>query len=561
MEYRTLCDVYERLEGTSSSLKKTEILAELFRDANSDRLEMLVRLSHGTLFAPWESEELGVSSNLTQSAISKATGIAEPQVEDWWRDTGDLGNAAAEAIENRTQTTLLQETLSVEEVYETLQSLATFEGAGSQQRRIDTLSELLTNAAPIEARYLVRTVTGAMRLGVGEGTIRDAIAEAFLDGSKEAVDAVERAHQVTNDFGLVAETARERGLAGLSELDVEVFRPVKVMLAEKAETLEDGLNGVAPTPGNVLLEYKYDGIRTQIHHSSGETEVYTRRLEPVTTQFPEVASAAAKQIDAEEFIIEGEIVGYDPDSGRPLPFQELSRRVKRKYDIERLQEEIPVMVHLFDALYVDGESLLEEPLRARVDYIDRILDLESTVLTRAENHSGPDLDAAQEMYHAAQTAGHEGLMTKNLEATYQPGTRVGYMMKVKPTMEPLDLVVVRAKWSEGRKSDFLGRVYLACRDADTGELLEVGRMATGFTDDELETITGKLKPLVRRTDGREVMVDPKVVLEVEYEEIQDSPEYGSGYALRFPRFREFRDDLDVTEIDTLQRVESLFESQ
>lgn len=561
MEYAALVEVYEQLDATSSTLEKTTILADLFRQADGEYLPILVKLSRGKLYAAWESKELGVSTSLTKEAINKSTGISNEQLEDWWRETGDLGSAAAEAVSARTQTTLVSDTLDVRKVHDTLQELPTFGGEGSQQRRIDAIAKLLSNASPGEARYIVRTVVGAMRLGVGEGIVRDAIAEAFLNGTDEDVEAVERAHQVTNDYPLVAETARNEGVAGLNALDIQLFRPIKVMLAQKAEDISDGRENVAPTPADVLTEIKYDGIRTQIHTDGERIEVYTRRLENVTTQFPEIVDAVEANLADESFIIEGEIVGYDPESGRPVPFQDLSQRVKRKYDIEQLREEIPVKVHLFDMLSHDGESLLETPLRERLGRLDGILAGDSDVMTRAQNLSGASKTEIDAFYTDARRNGHEGVMLKNLAAAYQPGSRVGYMMKLKPTMEPLDLVVPRAKWSEGRKSDFLGRVYLACRDPETGEFLEVGRMATGFTDSELQEITQRLEPLIQKQSGREVIVEPEVVLEVEYEEIQESPEYESGYALRFPRFKQFRDDVGPDGIDTIDRVEALYSDQ
>jgi DNA ligase-1 len=561
MEYRELVEMYEQLDATSSTLEKTDILAAAFAGADEAHLPVVVTLARGKLFAAWESDDIGVSTNLTKEAIAKATGIDDEQLEDWWRETGDLGNAAAKAVAERTQTTLVSENLDVLTVHDTLRELTTYEGEGSQQRRVDAIAQLLTNAEPAEARFIVRTVVGAMRLGVGEGTVRDAIADAFLDGSETAVRAVERAHQVTNDFRVVAKTASEQGREGLEELDVEVFRPIKVMLAQKAEAIEHGRSEVAEAPQDVLWEYKYDGIRTQIHSRDDRVEVYTRRLENVTTQFPEVAEAAQQFLDADEYIVEGEIVGIDPETGRPVPFQQLSKRVKRKYDIEAMQAEIPVVVYLFDVLYVDGESLLNTPLRGRIENLEQLLDPSGDVVERAANRVALDTDAASAFYQQALDDGQEGLMLKNLDAGYQPGSRVGYMMKLKPTMEPLDLVVSRAKWSEGRRSEFLGRVYLACRDPESGEFLEIGRMATGFTDEELAGVTERLEPLIQQTDGREVTVEPEVVLEVEYEEIQESPEYGSGYALRFPRFRSFRDDLSPEAIDTRGRVEELYESQ
>ncbi|MFC5971097.1 ATP-dependent DNA ligase [Halomarina salina] len=612
MEYAALVDVYRRLEATASNNEKTRILADLFAEraeprssdaddgsadistgSDADLLSVLVTLVRGKLFAAWEPDELGVSSSLTLRAVSKATGVSEGEIEERWEATGDLGDAAAWAVENSQQRTLFSEPLGVRRVHRTLRELAEYEGAGSQDRRIDAVASLVSDADPEAARYVVRTALGHMRVGIGEGTVRDAIALAFLDGatdgdtlgteevteprsvgqsdataSDEAVAAVERAHQVTNDFPLVARTARDEGREGLAALGIELFRPVKSMLAEKAEGIEDGLDSVAPDLSSVLLEHKYDGARIQIHVDGDEVRVFTRRLEDVTAQFPDVVAAVREHVTADSCVLDGEAVGYDPDTERPVVFQEFSRRIKREYDIAELAEEIPAVVYLFDCLAVDGESLLDAPLRDRLARLDDLLDPEPLALERATHRSLADcesrddaLAAAESLYADALDAGHEGLMLKNLDAVSQPGRRVGAMMKVKPTMEPLDLVVPRAQYSEGRRSEWLGRLFLGAYDPDADAFVVVGRLATGYTDEELQEITDRLEPLVTDRDGRILDVDPELVLEVEYEEIQQSPEYESGYALRFPRFVRIRDDLAPEDADTVERVGELFDQQ
>ncbi|MFB6113919.1 MAG: ATP-dependent DNA ligase [Halodesulfurarchaeum sp.] len=561
MEYADLVVVYRRLESTESNIEKTRIVAETLESAGEEELERLVKLLQGNLFAERESEELGVSSSLTRSAITRATGIDEDTIEDWWRETGDLGSAAERAKREERQQSLVSERLTVEQVHRTLRSLATFEGSGSQSRRVDEIAGLLSNAEPEEAKYLVRTTLGQLRIGVGSGTIRDAIATAFLDGGDDASAAVERALQVTNDFGRVATVARERGTDGLEELDVELFRPIRVMLAEKAESIEDGIDAVADRPEAVLAEYKYDGVRVQIHVDGADVAVFTRRLEEVTEQFPDVVSAVRTHLDVESAILEGELLGYDPETHDVYPFQTLSRRIKRKYDIEEMAEEIPVVCYLFDLVYVGGESILDSRLETRIDRLTEALDSEDWTIERATHRRNADRESIQSFYEDALSAGHEGIMLKNLEAAYQPGRRVGYMMKVKPTLESLDLVVVRAKYSEGRRRNQLGRLYLGARDEATGDFREVGRLSTGFTDEELAEVTERLESRIIDRDGREVVFDPGVVLEVEFEEIQESPEYDSGYALRFPRFVDFRDDVGLGGVDTVDRIESLYESQ
>ena len=556
MEYSQLVECYDRLDATPSTLEKTAILAELFADAG-DLLGELTGLARGRVFASWEPDDLGVSSSLTVRALSDATGVDADRIGDWRRETGDLGDAAAKAVENRVQTTLFSGSLSVRQVYDTLRGLAAYEGSGSQTRATDDIADLLGDASADEARYVVRTIVGTMRLGVGESTIRDALARAFLDGSDDAVRAVERAYEVTNDFRVVSETARDRGREGLDELEVELFRPVKAMLAQKAEGLDDAL----ASTDRPLLEYKYDGMRVKIHVDGDAVRVFTRRLEDVTEQFPDVVEAVRDEVDVENAIVEAEVVGYDPETGRPIPFQEFSKRIKRKTDIDELAAAYPVTVHAFDLLYHDGDPLVETALADRLSRLESVVVPESETVQRAENVRTDSLEAAEAFYGDALDDGQEGLMVKNLDAGYQPGSRVGYMLKVKPTMEPLDLVVVQAKWSAGRKSEWLGRLRLACWDADREELREVGRMFSGLTDAELREITDKLEPLIQSVEGRTARLRPEVVVEVEYEAIQASTTYDSGYALRFPRFGGFRDDLGPEDADRFERVERLYEDQ
>ena len=597
MEYAALVAVYDRLDATQSTLEKTDIVAETLAETAHEDLPMLVRLLRGTVFAAWDSADLGVSSSLATRAIAKATGVDDDDIEADWRDTGDLGDAAAHAVEGQVQQTLLSKPLTVERVYDTFQSLAELDGSGSEGRRVGEIAGLLSDADPDGARYIVRTALGHLRLGIGEGTIRDAIAQAFLDDA--GPDTVERALQVTNDAGVVAQTAADEGRPGLDDLELAVHRPVQVMLAEKAADVETALLDAGadgedtgdeaddedsdgggsdaettlsaftegePAEDSVhegtepLVEYKVDGFRAQVHATPEETRVFTRRLEDVTHQFPDVVEAVEAGIDADSFVIECEVLGYDPETGEPVPFQQLSRRIKRKYDVAKLVEDVPVVCYAFDLLAVDGETLLEATLSERLDRLEGVLEPTARELERMPNCRTADPDTARSFYEDALAEGHEGVMVKNPTATYQPGKRVGYMLKVKPVMESLDLTITRAKWSEGRRSNNLGRLFLACRDAD-GEFREVGRLSTGFTDEQLAELTERLEATIEREAGREVRLDPAEVVEVAYEEIQESPEYDSGYALRFPRFEGFRDDVGLAEVDSLARVESLYESQ
>lgn len=572
MEYTLLVEVYDDLAATDSTTEKRDVLAAAFADAG-ELLSRLVTLVRGRLSPAYDRTELGVSSSLTLDAVCRATGARESAVRDRWKETGDLGDAAAWAVANASQQTLVSSTLTVQRVHDTLRELATYEGPGSQDRKVDALAGLLADADANEARYVVRTALGHLRIGVGEGTIRDAIAHAFLDGSEAAVAAVERAFQVTTDFRAVAATARDEGRAGLEALDVELFRPVQAMLAEKADSLPTAVTDAA-SDGRAVCEYKYDGVRVQIHVEGDDVRLFTRRLEDVTAQFPDVVRAVDRGVGADRAVLDGELVGYTPDTvatdaRTPVAFQRLSQRIKRESDVEAMARDVPVVVHLFDCL-ADDETLLASPLSDRIDRLDAAFDpvdpdpdAATAGLERARSTrlTTGDLAPAETLYRDALDAGHEGLMVKNPDAAYQPGRRVGRLLKLKPTMEPLDLVVTRATYSEGRRSEWLGRLYLGCYAPSSGGFREVGRLSTGYTDEELAALTDRLEALVTARDGRDVELRPEVVLEVEYEEIQESSAYDSGYALRFPRFLGVREDAAPTDADTLERVEALYDTQ
>lgn len=631
MEYARLAATLGELEATEGDEELVATLANLFREADDDHLPLLVTMVRGKLAPRWEELELGVSSSLTTEAILRATGVDRDDLEAAWRDRGDLGAAAEWAVANSRQATLVSRTLTVQDVYDDLRELASYEGAGSQDRKVETLAGLVSNADPREARYLVRTALGYMRIGVGDGTIRDAIAEAFLDVDGEpaagtptatdpAVRAVERAFQVTNDYREVATTARDAGLAGLESLDVELGRPVELMLARKAEGLAAGLANVARDDdvrrrvtadsesieadsestgvddtaaaeaedgasvetedgasdpadvtavsdgadekpawaGDVLAEVKYDGIRAQAHVTGDDVTLYTRRLVDVTEQFPETVAALEAGVTADSALLDGELVGYDGETGEPVTFQEFSRRVKLEEGIEKAARETPATFHLFDCLACDGATLLDEPLSARLDRLASAFEPREG-LERAAATQPDSVAHARAFYREAVADGHEGVMVKNRSATYQPGRRVGQMLKHKPVMEPLDLVVTRAQYSEGRRSAMLGRLYLAVYDPSEDAFREIGRLSTGYTDEELQALTEQLEELVVERDGRDVTIRPELVLEVAYEEIQESPEYGSGFALRFPRFLGVRSDLAADDADTIDRVRELYE--
>jgi DNA ligase-1 len=556
VKFSRITEAFHALESTQSNLEKTDILADLFLDAGEE-LEDVVMLSTGEPFPQWKDLDLGVSSKTLVKTISRATGRNEDEIETVWRDEGDLGIAAEKMMENKTQQKLLSTDLTVEKIVRRMHKVAEMEAEGlsqsvDQDKKQAELADLISSAEPEEARYIARIIINNLRLGVAEGTIRDALAEAFFDG--DCKEDIQQAYDFTNDFAEVSRACKE-GIDEVRSLELELFRPVNSMLAKKVETIEEGFEEVGRP---AAVDYKYDGLRAQIHVKDGEVKVFTRRLEDVTEQFPDVKSAVEDLVESENCIIDAEVVGYDPEDGSMIPFQKLSKRIKRKYDIQKLKEKIPVEIRPFDLIYLD-EPILQEPYSRRWSLLKDAVSEKDRRLSLVDHEETSDPEKVQQMQQRSLSEGHEGIMMKNLDAEFKPGNRVGYMVKLKPVMETLDLAIVGAKWSEGRRSDWLGRLYLGCYDPENDEYLEVGKMATGLTDEQFQEITEKLKPLITEEHGRKVDVRPEVIVEAEYEEIQESPEYSSGYALRFPRMKSFRED--KKEADSIEKIENLFEDQ
>jgi len=556
MDYSKVADTFEQLESTQKTLQKTSILAELFEEAD-DELPEIVLLATGNPFPSWKNMDLGVSSKTLVKIISKATGRNEDEITQEWKEQGDLGLAAETMVEKKTQQRLMTQELTVEKVVDRLQKVADQKAEGlsqsvDQDKKQKELADLISSADPMEARYIARIIINNLRLGMGEGTIRDALAEAFFDG--EHAEDIQRAYDFTNDFAEVAKACRT-GIEQVRSLELELERPVKSMLAKKVETIEEGFEEVGKP---AAIDYKYDGMRAQIHVKNGDVMIFTRRLENITDQFPDAQKYIEENIDSENCIIDAEIVAYDPEDGSTIPFQRLSKRIKRKYEIQKLKAEIPVEVRPFDLIYLE-EPILEQSYSERWNKLKEIVEEKEEELRLVDHEDTDEEEVVNEMQQKSLSEGHEGLMMKNLEAEYKPGNRVGYMVKLKPVMETLDLAIVGAKWSEGRRSDWLGRLYLGCYDKENDEYLEVGKMATGLTDEQFQQITEKLKPLIVSEHGRKVDVRPEVIVEAEYEEIQESPNYSSGYALRFPRMKRFREDKE--EADTLERLKDIYESQ
>lgn len=562
MKYEEVVDIYEKVGSTTKRLEKISILSNFLKRLDEKDKEVLYLLL-GRVYPEYDERKIGISSQLAIKSISKAFGIDEKEIIEKWKTLGDLGDVAENLSSKKKQTTLHKEVLTTEKIIENLRKLPELQGKGTIEKKIYLIVELLNSASPLEAKYIVRLLLGDLRIGIKESTIRDSLGYAFFDESsrKEAIKKIQNLIDSKNDIAAVFEVVKSKDLKKLSEVKIEVGKPVKVMLAQKVKTIKEAFEYVGKP---CAIEYKYDGFRLLIHKKGNEVSLFTRRLENVTKQFPEVVEYVKDYIKGDSFIIDSEAVGFDKKTKEYRPFQEISQRIKRKYDIENLKEQLPVEVNAFDLLYYNGESLIDKPFKERAKLLRKIIKPQKYKIVPAKQIITSSESEAERFYKEALKEKQEGVMFKNLEAVYQPGSRVGHMLKVKPEEKDFDLVITGAEYGTGKRSGWLSSFVLSCRDKN--KFLDVGKVGTGVKEKKeegisFEELTEKLKPYILEEKGKEVKIKPKVIVSVTYQEIQKSPTYSSGFALRFPRITALRPDKPLSEITTLNEIKKEFESQ
>ncbi|HNV94033.1 MAG TPA: ATP-dependent DNA ligase [Methanofastidiosum sp.] len=548
MLYRELVDIYEKLTSTSSKLEKRDILSDFLLVVPDEILPFITGLLAGYVFPKWTEKELGIGPKLLLKVVSKITGITEKKVEELVYSSGDFGEGIERAIEQKKQQTFFDANIEITYLMDLFEKVSSYSGKGSQDKKIKYLSKLFSAASPIEARYLSRIILEQMRTGAAEGIILDAISK-FSDIPRKDV---EKAYLLTNDLGLIALYSR-RGIVELSKLNVTVGRPLKPMLAQIAGSIDLALKDIDEPE----MEVKYDGARIQVHKSGEIIKIFSRRLENITDALPEIFSELKVTLLPEDIICEGEVVAYK--DGKIAPFQYVLRRLRRKYQISELSEKIPLKLFLFDCLLIENKSLIDLPLKERRNILISSIK-ESKIVRIAENIVSKDPFEVKEFYDKSVNEGHEGIIIKDYLSQYQPGARGKKWLKIKRTLETLDLVIIGAEWGEGRRKKWLSSLLLGIRDEE-GSFLPIGKVATGLSDELFNEITEQLTPLILEENGKTVTLVPKIVVEVLYDEMQHSPKYESGFALRFPRVLRIRDDKDAYDSDTISRAYEIYESQ
>jgi DNA ligase 1 len=557
MDYSKLCEVYHALESTAKGLEKTEILSNFLN--NIEKEPKLIYLLQGKVFADWEPQELGISHQLVIRAISRSTGQGDSEVVEKFRELGDLGKVSEFMIgEKKSQTALFSTKLSIEKVFTNLKRIPSFEGKGTVDQKIGLVVELLNSASPIEAKYIIRTVLGDMKVGVGSGILRDAIVDHCFnpknqEEKKKFGGLVQEAYDKATDFAEVFSRACKNEL---NKIKLSPGKPVKVMLFPKAKDIEDAFR-IVGCPA--AFEYKYDGFRVMINKDkTGEIKVFTRRLEEVTTQFPEIVEYVKSHITGESFILDAEAVGFDAKTKKYTDFQAISQRIKRKYGIEEMRKDFPIELAIFDIIYSEGESLIDTPFSERRKSIEKMIREEPYKIVLSKQIITDNEKEVEDFYEKALADNQEGLMGKSLEAPYKPGARIGYAVKLKPEDNDFDLVITGAEWGTGKRAGWLTSFDVSCRS--DGELFEIGKVSTGLKELEEQGLsfgemTEKLKKIILEEHGRRIKVKPEIVVTVQYQNIQRSPTYTSGYALRFPRITRLREDRGVGDIATVEEIE------
>jgi DNA ligase 1 len=522
--------------STSATLEKARILGAYFRTLDDDDLRRAAVFMSGRAFSPSKRRTLGLGWATVNKAVSALSGRDEDELRLIFRKHSDLGDWAGEALDGRTQ----PEPVSLQEIDETLEAIRTARGKAKEA----PLASLLRRLDPESARFFIKILSGELRIGLSEGLVEAAIAEAF----GVPITQVKRVHLITGDIGEAALRCKH---GQFDTTTIALFQPVRFMLASPVETPAEAFQRMGAE--SVWTEEKYDGVRCQLHRQGDRVELFSRDLKETTSAFPELAENAPSI--GHDVLFDGEVLAHR--DGRVLRFFELQRRLGRKKVSSEMREEVPVVLVVFDLLWLDGRPLLDEPLETRRRAMEDLGLRHPFLLARVEEATDPDhLDR---IFGEARARGNEGLMVKDPLSPYTPGRRGLAWLKLKRPLATLDVVVTAVEWGHGKRKGVLSDYTFAVKDTSTGGLVNVGKAYTGLTDAEIATMTKRFLEITIEDHGHVRLVEPEVVLEVAFDSIQHSARHRSGFALRFPRIVRIRDDKPVDEIDTVERVAELYE--
>jgi DNA ligase-1 len=610
MLFSKLASYFDQLEKTSGRLEMTAILADLLKEADDDEVRPVCYLSLGRLGPLYESLEFNMAGKLMMRVLVRAYGVSEDDVRKDFGELGDLGDVA-KALATRMSADPPKAgrskadergKLSVSEVFERLYQIAEREGAGSVEGKIVGMAELLENADPLSAKYIVRIPLGKMRLGFSDKTLIEAL--SWMEtGDKGLKKEIEAAYHVFPDIGEIAVRFKEKGLKGLKGVKIKVGAPVLPARCQRVETPEEMIKKQG---GKVIAEPKFDGERIQLHmdresredrgkqgelalEGPGKREflvkMFTRNLEEVSEMFPELVTAADAEIKGEQVVLDGEVAGIDPQTSKFIPFQETIQR-KRKYGVKEKAQEVPVKYFVFDILHKDGEDLLGLPFAKRREILEETI--QSVKVSKCQSVKAIELTPQRSFTEPKKLEkfleeeverGSEGLVVKDPRAKYEAGARGFAWIKYKPEKDTIDAVVLGYYFGKGKRADFgIGAFLIGVYDSPEDGFKTLSKIGTGLTDEQwinLKSQISNLPPEGRAGKSQncpknvevpkeltpDVWAKPEIVVEIQYDEISKSPLHSAGYALRFPRLVSYRDDKSATEATTVEEIRKMFEGQ
>ncbi|HUU77693.1 MAG TPA: ATP-dependent DNA ligase [candidate division Zixibacteria bacterium] len=589
MKYSILADTYKKLDSTTKRLEMIDILMDLFDKTPKEVFREVIYLTSGKIGADYEDLELGFADKMVIKAIAKTVGRSEDVVSNLFKSKGDLGEVAEELMAKtgqqhlgaffQTDESKSSDSLDVKDIWESFQRIAEKEGKGSSDKKTKTLIGLFTKATPLEAKYITRTILSQLRLGVKDLTIIEALSRKFGEGEKSR-KIIEHAYNVTSDIGEVGEVLVRKGISGVKEITIKVGRPIRMMAAQRMLSAEEILEKLG---GKCALEFKYDGERVQAHISKDEIALYSRNLNEISSMYPDVQKALRTSINSKDVILEGEITAWNPDTGKLKSFQILMSR-KRKYDIDKVMEEVPVKVFLFDILYLNGESLLDESYPNRRKILESIV-RENNVIVTASQEIVSSPEAFENYFEIAIENGCEGIMAKDIRpaSQYQAGNRGFLWIKHKfdytsAFVDSFDFVVIGGFYGKGRRKGTLGTLLMAAFNPELERFETVCKLGSGFSDEELSKLTEELLELKIERKPKDVFskmepdvwIDPIKVLEIQGADLSTSPIHTCaldeikkdfGIAIRFPRFIRFRDDKSPEFATTTNEVIYAYKNQ
>jgi DNA ligase-1 len=570
MKFRELAEYFQKLENLSSRNAMTEILAELLRVAPIEEVDKICYLTQGRVGPLFEPIEFGMADRMMIKAIADGLGILSSEVSHVYKKEGDLGIAASKLKTQNLRLITDTKDLEVNEVFEALTKIAKESGSGSQDLKIKLLGSLIENADELSVRYLVRIPLAKMRLGFSDMTVLDALSW-MATGTKEARKEIEKAFNVRPDLGFIVKTVKQEGLKGLDKVSPEVGTPIVMARAERLSSGKEIIEQI----GKCAIEGKIDGFRVAVHKDKDKVRLFSRNMEETTEMFPDLIRGIREQIKADKVIFEGEAIAYNPQTKEYLPFQETVQR-KRKYDIEKTAESVPLRLICFDCLYVDGQNLIGLGFLERRKFLEKILGKgETLILSEMTVVEKPE--EIENLFQEAIDKGLEGIMAKKLDGCYQAGARGWNWIKYKKSYQgkiddTIDALVMGYDFGQGKRNTFgIGDFLIGVYDQKSDTFKTVAKIGTGLTDEEWRQVKVKGEKLkVRDKPARydvnkgmncDVWMEPELMVVIKADEISKSPIHTAKLALRFPRLVDFRDDKIPEDATSLQELETMFKAQ